>query len=580
MKRVSRNIWWRVIVLLSMGGAHPSVAQSSAPPVAANAQQADASASAQGWMEQGREAYRQKRFQAASDAYAKAYQLDPSLLSALYNRAYALRKAGDFAGAEKLYREVLSRQPDDMDALFGWAETLRLLKRNPEAKSAFEAYVAKEKRNGKTKYIAYAREQILSVVEPQSIVDDTKAKLDKKRAKEELESAKQAYKKKEYVVAAEKYERAFQAAPQDPYALYRAALSWRKAGRFERSKMRYSEYLAREPQNLDAIYGLAETFRLMNDKAEALRYFARYVEMEKRPSEQKFVERAEMWVAKYQAELPAITPSGDPVTSREDSPLPESPAPVAPTQPSFPRLFQVPPEGTFTELEPSPMTLDAPQQGRDLWAQKNLQVADASFAANDYASAAARYGIVAQQTSKGDGAWLAAMSGQLRSLYAAKSWVEARRIERQLENNPKFTSVLNECQEGFVTEREAAIVGLVQEGMADLRIAMQEADYEAAKDLADHVLALDSQQLDALLLLGAAGAAQNKVDEAFAAFIRAAYLFPHTCRPHWAMARLAEVRGDVRQARKHYLSYLETDCDDREEALATQAAQFTAQPEE
>jgi tetratricopeptide (TPR) repeat protein len=208
MKRLLRNVWWSVLGLLPMVGAYPSLAESS-PPLALDAAQEDAAARAQGWMEQGRKAYRQKRFQAAADAYAKAYQLAPSLLSALYNRAYALRKAEDFAGAEKLYREVLARQPDDMDALFGWAESLRLLNRTLEAKSAFEAYVAKETREGKSKYIAYARQQILSIAEPKRSDDDEKTKVDEKRAKEELASAKRAYKKKEYVVAAEKYEIAY-----------------------------------------------------------------------------------------------------------------------------------------------------------------------------------------------------------------------------------------------------------------------------------------------------------------------------------------------------------------------------------
>ena len=586
------------MLLLPLGGTTPGIAAKSSP-AASGASESNEASSAQQWMERGKRAYRQKKFQQAADAYGEAYRLDPTSLSALYNRAYALRKAGDFSGAEKLYREVLARQPGDMDALFGWAETLRLLKRDAEAKSAFEAYVAKEQRKDKARYLAYAREQILSfaapevagdevadqtadnnvaasgAVAPSAAVDSEAKPIDAgQKAAEDLLRAKKAYRSKDYLAAAEKYESAFQLAPQNAHALYRSALSWRKAGYFERAKMRYEQYLKLKPRDLDAVYGLAETYRLLDNKAESLRYFSKYASMENRPSEKKFVERAQMWVKKFQEAgalaVDATQPSPAAVDVQTQSTKASSDNPL-------PRLFAAPAAGTFTPVAAS--VRDAvPTPGRDLWAQKNLRAADAAFAANEYATAAARYATVAQHTVTGDDTWQAAMAGQLRSLYATRSWVDARRVERKVEHNPKFSSMLAECQRDIVEERAEAIRVMVEEAMEELRGAMQDQDYDTAKELAAHVLALDTRQLEALLMLGAAEAALDASDDALAAFTRAAYLFPQSCRPHWAMARLAEVRGDKSQARNHYLRYLETDCDDRESAQAERASHFTAQP--
>lgn len=585
MKRVPHVPWkWRLLAAATLCASHPGIANTTATAATPSAVSgADASTAAQEWMSRGRDAYRQKEFRQAAAAYGEAYRLDPSLLSALYNRAYACRKAGDLALAEVLYRHVLVRSPDDLDALFGWAETLRLLDRKAEAFAAFASYGDKENRADKTKYKTYAQEQAQTLRPVRQ--DSTEGS--SQQVKALLAEARSAYSEKRFSVAAERYEAAFQLDPAAHQALYRAALAWRKAAVFERAKSNYARYLTHRPENVDAIYGYAETLRLVGDSAGALEHFSRYASLEQRPSELKFVKRAKMWVARFVQEGAMSAPPDAPEPGKFSStaadvaqPAREDALLTAAAQDAFPPLFEPPKSDAVLLVETAPLELASPHQGRALWVRKHLKEADALWTAREYGASAARYEVVSEQSERGDAAWLAAMEGQLRSHYAAKSWVEARRVERELESNPAYEGVLLRWRGPVAEERDAAIRALVDEGMLRLRTAMKAEDYDAASGWAAHVLALDSKQLEALLLRGAADAARNATEEATKAFVRAAYLFPQACRPEWAMARLAEVQGQKNQARKHYQRYLELDCEDREPALAERAATLLAQPEE
>ena len=85
-------------------------------------------------LDAGKAAYAQKNYEQAATLFDQAYKKDASLTLALYNKAFALRKAGKYEKARGAYATFLKVVPGDLDGLFGLAETERLLGNDKAAK--------------------------------------------------------------------------------------------------------------------------------------------------------------------------------------------------------------------------------------------------------------------------------------------------------------------------------------------------------------------------------------------------------------------------------------------------------------
>jgi len=259
--------------------------------VAVGASASHANEAAQAAMASGKAAFRAKNYDDAARLFAEAYKHDASLVSALYNRALALRKAGRKAASREAYASYHQVKPSDPDGTFGLAEAERLLGNDGEAARLFERYVAQESRPGKESYVAFAKKQIAGLKERQVRRADSAS--GGRSADEAMQAGAEAYRGKRYDQAAAAFGEAFAKDASNLEAKYREALSLRKGKRYDDAVSAYGVLLKRNRNHLDALFGLAETRRLMGDEQAAKRGFRTYLKREKRPGKEKYRAYAE-----------------------------------------------------------------------------------------------------------------------------------------------------------------------------------------------------------------------------------------------------------------------------------------------
>lgn len=81
--------------------------------------------------------------------------------------------------------------------------------------------------------------------------------------------------------------------PEYTRGRYRLAFALRKAGKLQAASVAYRRYLKETPEDPDGVFGLAETLRRLGDGVGALAAYQRYVRLERRPSEARWVKRAQ-----------------------------------------------------------------------------------------------------------------------------------------------------------------------------------------------------------------------------------------------------------------------------------------------
>ncbi|MEM7674661.1 MAG: tetratricopeptide repeat protein [Myxococcota bacterium] len=139
---------------------------------------ADAPELTEGWVQLGHAQLNLTRYAQAATAYQQALALDQNQQDVRYNLAYAFRSAGDLKNAIRTYETYLKSTPNDPDALFGWAESLKGDERWAAAADAFDRYAAAENRANQSKWTAYARSQsteLRTKALSMPIVEDTPA---------------------------------------------------------------------------------------------------------------------------------------------------------------------------------------------------------------------------------------------------------------------------------------------------------------------------------------------------------------------------------------------------------------------
>ena len=125
--------------------------------------------------------------------------------------------------------------------------------------------------------------------------------------------------------------------PEAARVRYWLAFALRKAGRFPEAAEQYRRAIEASPDDADARFGQAETLKQMGDGAGALESYRAYVRLESRPSEAR-------WVARANEEIDRLSAS-EVVTPTEGAP--ESAGAVAEAPPSA-SLASPPPAGTST----------------------------------------------------------------------------------------------------------------------------------------------------------------------------------------------------------------------------------------
>lgn len=110
-------------------------------------------------------------------------------------------------------------------------------------------------------------------------------------------------KRKDWDGAISAYQAGFEKLPDWDEALYRLGYIYRKKGDYGQAITFYTRYLERDPENPDAYFGLGESYRKDAQPRKAVEAFKAYISKEKRPGEQKWVERARQVVKALEEEL-------------------------------------------------------------------------------------------------------------------------------------------------------------------------------------------------------------------------------------------------------------------------------------
>lgn len=178
--------------------------------------------------------------------------------------------------------------------------------------------------------------------------------------------------------AIEAYRKLVEAVPTHARGRYRLAFALRKAERLPEAAEAYRAYIAAAPTDPDGHFGLARTLEKLSRGPEALDAYQTYVELENRPSEAKWVERAHARIEALSASAPQQAPASTPPPAAP----PGSAAPAAPPLAAQTAAAPEPPQpGEPRELlGDSPVTQATPAADPD-----------AAFAEARYAEAAAGY---------------------------------------------------------------------------------------------------------------------------------------------------------------------------------------------
>jgi tetratricopeptide (TPR) repeat protein len=159
--------------------------------------------------------------------------------------------------------------------------------------------------------------------------------------------------------AAEKFEVVVAAEPAFAPGWYALAGARRRAGQCDRAIPAYRRYAALQPRETEPYYGLGLCLKAVDDRKAAIEALTRYVNEEKRPETQRFVEHARGVLAELAEDKPAGRPSAP---SAPTSPPPataagktsSSPWPSSGPSPSSPPPSETPSLGAGTDSGPSP----------------------------------------------------------------------------------------------------------------------------------------------------------------------------------------------------------------------------------
>jgi tetratricopeptide (TPR) repeat protein len=134
------------------------------------------------------------------------------------------------------------------------------------------------------------------------------------------------FKRGQSVEATALFKSATEADPDLKLAWFNLGYAARKVGDFATAARAYERYTQLDPNDPDGFYGLGESYRQLGQGAKAVTAYETYISREKRPSEQKWVERAREQVKVLRAQVAAAA----------------APAPVAAPAPAAPAV-QAPP---------------------------------------------------------------------------------------------------------------------------------------------------------------------------------------------------------------------------------------------
>jgi tetratricopeptide (TPR) repeat protein len=287
-----------------------------------------------------------KRYGEAAEKYEAAVAADPKHAAAWYGLAVARRRSGRCDRAIVAYRRYSELSPTEPDPYYGLGLCLMETGARPAALEALKRYVSMDKRESSQRWVEHANSLIAEIanasaagakagtpgksaaptattpppagakppqatspanpafVEAQSLrdrghIDEAITKFQQAIAADPRFMPARAalgellLKIRRDDEAIEVFKAAVEKNPSYPLAWYNLAFAYRARGRSADAVDAYQRYIKLHPTDPDPYYGLGRALQRLGRTDDARNAFETYVAMEKRPSEQRWVEQAQ-----------------------------------------------------------------------------------------------------------------------------------------------------------------------------------------------------------------------------------------------------------------------------------------------
>jgi len=311
-------------------------------------------------------ALKQRRYDEAIKQLKVGVARIPSFPEGYYKLAVAFRQKREWADAADYYRRTIALDPKRVDPYFGLGASLQGLGDTKGAIAAYEKYVELEKSPAKQRFVDIAKGELdklkprpveapkpapVAAVEPvttlkppppaakeptpapppradaaelataaaelkksgrlDEAVDAFKKAIDANRANVELynELGSVYFGLKRYGDAAQTFREVTERDPKFALGWYNLAHALRKGDKKADAVAAYRTYIKLKPDDPDPYYGLGQTLKALGDVPSAIDAFRKYVSMEKRAEEQKWVEKARAELEGLEALQRASQPS-------------------------------------------------------------------------------------------------------------------------------------------------------------------------------------------------------------------------------------------------------------------------------
>jgi tetratricopeptide (TPR) repeat protein len=264
---------------------------------------------------------------AAERELAAATREAPTFGPAWYALAMTERRLGRHADAIVAYRRYLALVPNDREPLYGLGLSLLAVGKTDEAREVLERFVREAHEPRLVPFVEKARTTLATLppagaspdMSPAETGPDPLALARTARAagrtdealrhyreatERRPEDATALYEAGDVSLLAARYEdaaaylrKSTALMPRNPAALYDLAFAERQLGQSVASVRAFRAYLALAPDDADAYYGLAAVLAATGDRAGAADALRAYLKLEHRPTEARWVARAERRLA-------------------------------------------------------------------------------------------------------------------------------------------------------------------------------------------------------------------------------------------------------------------------------------------
>jgi Flp pilus assembly protein TadD len=294
-----------------------------------------------------------------------AVRFEPRFALGWYVLASASRRAGQCDRAVAAYRRYAELRPSEADPHFGIGLCLKQVGDQAGAMAALKRYIAADTRTTSRGFVETARKTLAAMetagpapaskpspalvearqLRDQGRPDDALSRLqaavaaDPRSVEAHAELGHGLVSARRTREAIAPLQTAVKLAPATATAWYDLAFALREDGKTAAAVNAYRRYVTLRPDDPDAHYGLGRTLALLGRNDEALAAFRTYTAMERRPTERRWVRKAEDEITRLEgARRPGVAPAAEPRAATspkphaQHAPAPTTP-PAAPTTP-------------------------------------------------------------------------------------------------------------------------------------------------------------------------------------------------------------------------------------------------------